>query len=344
MLSKARLKFLAPNHTTGTMPRMHTELRIVVMQRTSTCLPNMDESQLNFFFFDLSNDINKVMSYILERVVLFFDPYALTEDFAKNWTFSTQVHTHVDESKHIDVSWRRFSDTRTLSRLLASYTRDIFEQTLLERAKDFEYPAQMEAYMQEGSEMAKIMCRDLKEFLEECYDAETPPRPTAYVGVLVTTEEKRSEKTNRLVDMWKDDDNFRKTEFYPELRKKGWVSGDKTIAIFLPIGQHIAKKEKDERDIEMKRVLRENSDMQIEFVVLPWHCKVRCFASMTREDFDKGQAEVKDEAFDNKANEHLSIAQRVSPCLRFCNVVTWKIWVLTACRSLQISRCFAGAA
>ena len=89
MLLKARVDFLGTNHTTATMRRMHTELRIVVMQRTSTCLPNMDESQLNFFFFDLSNDIIKVMSYILERVVLFFDPYDLTEDFAKKWTVNS---------------------------------------------------------------------------------------------------------------------------------------------------------------------------------------------------------------------------------------------------------------
>ena len=45
MLSKARVEFLAINHTTATMRRMHTELRIVVMQRNSTCLPNMDESR-----------------------------------------------------------------------------------------------------------------------------------------------------------------------------------------------------------------------------------------------------------------------------------------------------------
>ena len=147
-----------PNHTTGTM-RMHTELRIVVMQRTSTCLPNMDESQL-LFYFDLSNDINKVMSYIWKVVPfrsLCFDGRLCQE--LDVFDASTRTST----SKHIDVSCD--SPTWTLSRLLASYTRNIFSKPCSNGQRILNI--RLSEPMQEGSK-GKDYVQGFEEFLEEC--------------------------------------------------------------------------------------------------------------------------------------------------------------------------------
>ena len=145
-----------------------------------------------------------------------------------------------------------------------------------------------------------------------------------YVTVLLTTEKKRENKSNLLRKLWQGDDEFRKATYYPALRNLGWRSGDKTVAMFLPLGEHTCKNDSDVRDVEMKRILNQNDPNKIEFVVIPWHYDASVFARMKSSDFGERfrQDAVLDSAenvqghaareHDNRVAEFSPVAARVS--------------------------------
>lgn len=170
------------------------------------------------------------------------------------------------------------------------------------------------------------------------YYGTTAPRDVVYVTVLLTTEKKYENKRNRLRKLWQDDDEFRKATYYPALRNLGRRADDKTIAMFLPLGEHTCKNDNDVRDVEMKRIIDQNDPNKIEFVVIPWRYDASVFARMKSSDFRERfrednvldstkEVEIVDvegdaeREHDNRVAEFSPVAARVSIfCAHFCRV------------------------
>ena len=170
------------------------------------------------------------------------------------------------------------------------------------------------------------------------YYGTTAPRDVVYVTVLLTTEKKHENKCNRLRKLWQDDDEFRKATHYPALRNLGRRVGDRTIAMFLPLGEHTCKNDNDVRDVEMKRIIDQNDANKIEFVVIPWRYDASVFARMKSSDFGErfqeddvldsekdlqvGDVQGDPETeYDNRVAECSPVAARVSIfCAHFCRV------------------------
>lgn len=170
------------------------------------------------------------------------------------------------------------------------------------------------------------------------YYGTTAPRDVVYVTVLLTTEKKYESKSNRLRKLWQDDDEFRKATYYPALRNLGRRADDRTIAMFLPLGEHTCKNDNDVRDVEMKRIIDQNDPNKIEFVVIPWRYDASVFARMKSSDFGERfreddvldstkEVEIVDvegdaeREHDNRVAEFSPVAARVSIfCEHFCKV------------------------